>query len=356
MVVRSRGNEPRRGRKKLGHSDITWLRGLRVSCLPGRTLAVSDFDFTLGGHIAMRTQTPRNTGSNRRGCLLLLFTIGVVSRPARGSSDFQTQPGPEVAGIATDLLPDAPSALHSAAFQTANGSAHIPLERQDHPPVTARKLPLNILRDGVNIAVSPAYLRKSDLKWLLPLAGASAAAFATDTRAMTEVVSSDPSFNQTSINVSNGLVDGLIAAPIAMFGVGAVRRNDRMKETGLLGSEAMVDAFVVDQVVKLCTFRERPLTDNAQGEFYIGKTGPDSSFVSAHSMVAWSSAAAIAGEYHSKWVQLGVYSAAAGVSATRVLGQQHFPSDVLLGAAGGWLIGHYVFRAHHHLPLERRGN
>jgi membrane-associated phospholipid phosphatase len=34
------------------------------------------------------------------------------------------------------------------------------------------------------------------------------------------------------------------------------------------------------------------------------------------------------------------------------MGQEHFPSDVLLGATGGWLIGHYVFRAHHHLPLQ----
>jgi hypothetical protein len=218
--------------------------------------------------------------------------------------------------------------------------------------VTVKKAPLNVARDGVNIFVSPAYLRKNDLKWILPLAGGTVAAFATDTKAMTDVVSSNPSFNQTSINVSNGLVGGMIAAPITLFGVGQLRHDERARETGILGGEAMVDAFVVDQVIKLCTFRERPLIDNAQGEFYIGNAGVDSSFVSAHSMVAWSSAAVIAGEYHSKWVQLGVYTAAAGVSATRVMGQQHFPSDVLLGAAGGWLIGHYVLRAHHHLPLE----
>ena len=72
-------------------------------------------------------------------------------------------------------------------------------------------------------------------------------------------------------------------------------------------------------------------------------------------MIAWSSAAVIAGEYRSKWAQFGVYTLAAGVSATRVMGQEHFPSDVLLGAASGWLIGHYVFRAHHHVPLEFRG-
>jgi membrane-associated phospholipid phosphatase len=326
--------------------------------LSGRNPAVSGFDFPGATTTTMQTRIPRINSTHRLGCILLLFTIGVFSLPAHASSALEQPlpPDPQVARVSPDTLPDAPSALHSAGSQPAGGSVNIPLEQQVHPPVTVAKLPINILRDGVNIAVSPAYLRTNDLKWLLPLAGASAAAFATDTRAMTQVVSSNPSFNQTSINVSNVLVGGLIATPIALFGVGEFRKNDRARETGLLGSEAMVDAFVVDQVVKLCTFRERPLSDNGKGEFYIGKAGPDSSFVSAHSMVAWSSAAVIAGEYPSKWVQLGVYTAAAGVSATRVMGQQHFPSDVLIGAAGGWLIGHYVFRAHHHLPLEHRAN
>jgi membrane-associated phospholipid phosphatase len=40
------------------------------------------------------------------------------------------------------------------------------------------------------------------------------------------------------------------------------------------------------------------------------------------------------------------YGLATAVSLTRVLGQQHFPSDVLVGSAVGWLVGHYVFRKH----------
>ena len=64
-------------------------------------------------------------------------------------------------------------------------------------------------------------------------------------------------------------------------------------------------------------------------------------------MLAWTLAGVIAGQYPSKWVQVSVYSIASGVSVTRVLGQEHFPSDVLVGAAAGWLIGHYVFEKHH---------
>ena len=74
----------------------------------------------------------------------------------------------------------------------------------------------------------------------------------------------------------------------------------------------------------------------------------DSSFPSSHCVVAWSAAAVIAGEYPSRWTQFLIYSAATGVSLTRVMGQQHFPSDVLVGSAAGWLVGHYVFHHHNH--------
>lgn len=224
--------------------------------------------------------------------------------------------------------------LPSAPMPAANAMRALPLDRQAHVEVIVRDTPIHTLSDLSHIAISPIYVRKSDLEWLLPLAGASAAAFATDTTTMNDVVSKNPLFNDTSINISDGLIGGFIAAPIALFGMGEMAQRPRERETGILGSEAMVDAFIVDELTKLCTFRERPYVDNAQGEFYIGKSGVDSSFVSSHSMVAWSSAAVLAGESHSKWAQFAIYTAAAGVSVTRVTGQQHFPSDVLIGSAG----------------------
>jgi membrane-associated phospholipid phosphatase len=41
----------------------------------------------------------------------------------------------------------------------------------------------------------------------------------------------------------------------------------------------------------------------------------------------------------------------------RVLGQEHFPTDVLAGGAAGWLIGHYVFEKHQfrHVKKTLRG-
>ena len=246
------------------------------------------------------------------------------------------------------VLPDAPKPASGTAYRAQED---LPLDRQPHPSVTVADAPKQSLTDLGHSAVFPKYIRTRDLEWLVPLTAATGVAFATDTHTMTDVVSQNPSFNNTAANASNALVGGMIALPVAAFGIGQMQHREHLRETGILGGEAMVDAFVVDQALKLCTFRERPNVDKAQGEFFIGSTGADSSFASTHSVLAWSSAAVIAGEYHSRWKQVAVYTAAAGVSATRVMGQQHFPSDVLVGSAAGWLIGHYVYRAHHHADV-----
>jgi membrane-associated phospholipid phosphatase len=136
-----------------------------------------------------------------------------------------------------------------------------------------------------------------------------------------------------------------------LYGVGLFRGDAHARETGILSGEALADSVVVDQVTKIIFRRERPLYNNAAGDFFSSSAGSNNSFPSSHSMLAWSVAGVIAGEYPSKWVQLGAYSLASSVSVMRVLGQEHFPTDVLVGGAAGWLIGHYVFEKHrlHHV-------
>lgn len=247
-------------------------------------------------------------------------------------------------------LPDAPSYSEAQPQQQGQAPEHIPLEDQPHPEVTLLGLPKSMASDAVHIFTSPAYIRTRDLTWLLPLAGVSGAAFATDSHTMRDVVSRNPSFNQTAVNVSDGLLYTSIATPVGMYAWGKIKGDERSRETGILASQALAEAYAVGELVKVVTFRERPYIDNARGNFFSAPSKLDSSFISGHSVIAWSSAAVIAGEYHNPWAQLGIYTAATGVSLTRVLGQQHFPSDVLIGSSVGWLIGHYVYRAHHHVP------
>ncbi len=273
--------------------------------------------------------------STRRTIRILLSSALLVALSVYTSAETAPDPG----SSSSAPLPDAPQPQQTPS----------PAQPQD--AVTLRNAPRDILHDQAAIWTSPIRLRPHDLVWLAPLALATGAAVATDHRAMTDVVSHDSSFNQANVNTSNAMIGGFIAAPVALYGFGHFEQSPHAREAGILSGEALLDGVVVEQGMKLIFWRERPAMNNARGHFFQSGAGIDSSFPSSHSVLAWATASAIASEYPSRWTQLFVYSAATGVSLTRVMGQEHFPSDVLVGSAAGWLVGHYVTHRHHrHSP------
>lgn len=223
----------------------------------------------------------------------------------------------------------------------------VPNAPEPQKSVRVREVPLNILKDQGAIWSSPARIGEKDLNYLVPLGLMVTVAITTDHQVMSEKVSHNKSDNDTKTKASNVLVSPFIAAPVVMYGVGRLAHSEHARETGILTGEALIDSLVVEQGMKLIFMRERPTVDGARGKFFQTGVGVDGSFPSNHSMLAWSSAAVLSDEYPSKLNQLAFYGVATGVSVTRVLGQQHFPSDVLVGSAFGWMIGHYVYRKHH---------
>ena len=278
---------------------------------------------------------PRSTpGKTRLRVLGSCALILALCASAKAQTTAATG-GQHPAAAGSSSVPDAPQ-------------PQAPKQAQDKEAVTVRNTPRHVLKDQVAIWTSPAHIRTHDLVWLAPLAVGTGVGIATDHHMMASVVSHDPSFNQSNVDASNVLIGGFIAAPVALYGWGYKQDDPHAREAGILGSEALVDGVAVEEVTKLIFRRERPVYDNARGLFFSKNAHLDSSFPSSHSVLAWSSAAVIAAEYPSRWTQLGVYSLATGVSVTRVLGREHFPADVLVGSAVGWLVGHYVYRAHHH--------
>jgi hypothetical protein len=233
-------------------------------------------------------------------------------------------------------LPDAPQpAAHLAPGHAASDA------------VTLRNTPRNFLKDQEAIWTSPAHLHGEDFKLLIPLTLVTAVAVTTDHQVMSSSKLNDTSLNDHAETASNGLLGGFIAAPVIIYGLGHIHNDDHATETGILGGEAMVDGLVVEEAMKLVSMRERPTLDGAKGKFFQSSVGFDSSFPSNHSVLAWSSAAVIASEYNGPMTKIAAYGLATGVSLTRVLARQHFPSDVIVGSAVGWLIGRYVVHKHH---------
>jgi PAP2 superfamily len=240
--------------------------------------------------------------------------------------------------VASSTLPDAPAA------QPTNSAPAAP---DDKDAVTLRGTPLNILRDQAAIWTSPAHIRERDFTYLIPLVLATTVTITVDHQVMASSKLDDPSLNSHAETASNGLLGGFVAAPVIIYGLGHIHHDGHATETGTLAGEAMVDSLVVDEVLKAVTLRERPTLDNAKGKFFQSSVGLDSSFPSTHSIIAWSSAAVIASEYPGYMTKITAYGLATGLSMTRVLARQHFPSDVLVGSAVGWLVGRYVTHRHH---------
>lgn len=128
---------------------------------------------------------------------------------------------------------------------------------------------------------------------------------------------------------------------------GQMNHDDHRKETGFLAAEAAADSFAVVYSLKYTFGRERPLTDNYNGKFW----KRDDGFPSEHAAAAWSIASVVAHEYPGILTEFMAYGMASAVSVSRLTAKQHFPTDVLIGSAIGWLSGQIVYRQHHDAEL-----
>ena len=267
---------------------------------------------------------------------ILLYSALVLSQGASARAQSSAGPNPQPI-FDSSALPDAPSP------QTPNAA---PDGHDSNANITLRATPANILKDQAAIWTSPAHIREHDLALLVPLVLATTLTMTVDHQVMSSARLDDSSLNNHAATASNGLLGGFVVAPAVIYGLGQIHHDDHATESGLLAGEAMVDSLVVNEVLKAVSMREGPTLDGAKGKFFQSGVGLGSSFPSNHSIIAWSSATVIASEYTGPLTQLTAYGLATGVSLTRVLARQHFPSDVLVGSAVGWLIGRYVYRKH----------
>jgi len=207
----------------------------------------------------------------------------------------------------------------------------------------------DIGHDQAGIWTSPLHIAPGDAIWLLPFAGATGVAIHYDAQAQQNL-----GIDKSRIDTSN-TISGF-GSPYATFGgaagvyfLGLATHNEHLAETGRLGAEAVLDASLVVEALKLTTNRERPNEGNGQGGFWPHGTRSyelDGSFPSGHAAASFALARVIASEYPSKPVQVASYAFALAISASRVTARQHFPSDVLVGGTFGYLVGGYVVRHH----------
>ena len=200
----------------------------------------------------------------------------------------------------------------------------------------------HVAQDQAHFWTLPARIRKKDLKWILPVAGATAGLIASDSW-ISKQVPNRPSQLDFSRKISDVSLYSLIGAGGGAYILGKLSNNEHMRETGFLAAEAAIDATAVTYALKVTTQRQRPYQATGTGSFFNGGM----SFPSEHSSLSWSIAGILAHEYPGPLAKILAYGLATTVTVTRVNAQQHFASDVLIGAGIGWYFAHSVYRARH---------
>ena len=210
----------------------------------------------------------------------------------------------------------------------------------------------NILRDQKAIWTSPAHVRGHDAPWLFMLGMTAGGFLATDRATGDDMATHTGQLNSSRIISYAGSIYGVSAAAGSFYLIGRATHNERARETGILATEAIIDSGIVVTALKEITQRARPLTGKDRSKFFVG----GSSFPSGHSIEAWSVATVVANEYHDRLaVQIAAYGVAGAVSVSRFTGLHHYLSDVLVGSAMGYGIGHYVYHAHHRRDAKSSG-
>lgn len=261
---------------------------------------------------------------------IIVFAAVLVSVAAGQQSPTQSPPSQPPA---SQQIPDAPSATKQGGSFGHGVVTVVKTIGQDQWHLI--RAPFQI--DSIGFTDSAPFINKT-LFWDSVVVGATGVLIANDESVAKQV---NPTWHQTSTNISNGLTYGTAATAGGIYLTGLFTHDEHAQRTGMRSAEAAINTFILYGGMKLIFNRDRPYMGNGEGKFFAGNFS-SGSFPSGHSAFTWTIASVVAHEYP-KWpVQLAMYSMATAVATTRVTGGQHFPSDVFVGSTLGYLVGRYV--------------
>lgn len=219
--------------------------------------------------------------------------------------------------------------------------------------ISWKELVPNILDDQKSVWSFPGRLAQGH--YLIP-----AAAFGVTATAL--AAAADPPEehyfrNTTAFNGFNRALSStatsaaILAAPLALYGTGLIRRDSKMTHTALLAGEAVADVEIITEVLKPAVGRWRPssLRPNANFADTFAEGGnrfssAHNSFPSGHSIAAFAIATVVSRRYghQHRWVPVLAYGAAAVIGFSRLPLSAHYASDVFVSGVLGYSISRFA--------------
>jgi len=163
------------------------------------------------------------------------------------------------------------------------------------------------------------------------------------------------------VSNSGGLYEACTLVALGSYGF--IFGNVKMQTTTLLATQAYITSGVMESLIKSIAGRQRPsyydpTESEAEPTFHGPFFKPDNvavngnhlsaSFPSGHTTAAFAAATVFAMEYkNTPWVPIVSYSAAGLIGVSRITENKHWFTDVIAGAALGYLCGRQVVNNYH---------
>jgi membrane-associated phospholipid phosphatase len=135
---------------------------------------------------------------------------------------------------------------------------------------------------------------------------------------------------------------------LGLYIIGLLLKKDKLRDTGLLVGESFIFAGFVTLLFKSFFGRWRPFTNHGDFAFY-GFTLSDNdhlSFTSGHANVAFCLSAVLASTTDNIYLKIFYYALAVNTGISRIYHDQHWLSDVLVGAMIAILISNILISFH----------
>lgn len=133
------------------------------------------------------------------------------------------------------------------------------------------------------------------------------------------------------------------ASIIAFYGYGLIDNNNSVRKLAIKLTEATLLATSLTVITKTVFGRGRPYRQDTQ--YYTNPFTFDNdynSFPSGHTTLAFTYSTVLANEVDNIFWKVGWYTAAGLVGYSRIYHNQHWFSDVIMGAAIGYFSGQFV--------------